>query len=291
MDLTPLHITPADRAAFAGRSNAVDYSVTEQLHYLGNYVRDIPSNLTRMMENAHDWEHLPFIHPSSFAAIAPVETGTWGWRCKTALPNNGGEQLVELLVDDAGQYWATTVVGGPGQGTQIHTQASACGDGGITVDVRFYAPEPPVSQEQGNLILAYLQAQYATLYDEDEDLMVGRQDALDERKVKRSEAVKDNLNLGPEANLNRAVIHSVDLGTETALVRFVEGQWIAHAARCPHALAPLEHGTLDHSNHLACPWHGYRFDLASGEEAQKRCGKLALYKCSVNVAGELEVAR
>ena len=126
------------------------------------------------MENAHDWEHLPFVHPSSFAAIAEVQSGGWGWRCKTALPNKAGEQLIELLVDNARHYWATAVVAGPGQGTHIHTQAREHEDGGITVDVRFYLPQAPASGEQGAMILGYLQAQYATLYDEDEALMLGR---------------------------------------------------------------------------------------------------------------------
>ena len=90
MDL--IEITAADRAGFAGRPSEIDCSVTARLHFLGSYVRRIPSNLTRMMENAHDWEHLPFVHPSSFAAIAEVQSGGWGWRCKTALQDGAAEQ-------------------------------------------------------------------------------------------------------------------------------------------------------------------------------------------------------
>ena len=74
MDL--IEVTAADRAGFAARPTAVDHTATDRLHYLGNYLRRIPSNLARMIENAHDWEHLPFVHPSSFAAIASVETGS-----------------------------------------------------------------------------------------------------------------------------------------------------------------------------------------------------------------------
>ncbi|WP_435417001.1 hypothetical protein WAB17_08870 [Parerythrobacter aurantius] len=171
MDL--MEVAQADRDAFSGRASSIDYAATQDLYYLGNYVRQIPSNLARMMENAHDWEHLPFVHPSSFAAIAAVESGPWGWRCKTALPNDGGDQLIELLVDNDRHYWATTVVEGPGKGTQIHTQASALDAGGIEVEVRFYLPLAPQSAEQGAMILGYLQTQYATLYDEDEALMLG----------------------------------------------------------------------------------------------------------------------
>ncbi|MFN2098765.1 Rieske (2Fe-2S) protein [Altererythrobacter sp. MF3-039] len=285
--MSALEITEADRAAFAGRSRAVDYSVTDRLHYLGNYERNIPSNLRRMMENAHDWEHLPFVHPSSFAAIELVEAGTWGWRCKTALPNEGGDQLIELLVDNDGHYWATTVVDGPGQGTQIHTQASACEPDGITVDVRFYSPQAPESDEQAAMVLGYLQAQYAGLYDEDEGLMLGRQEALDERKVRsESEGLAD---LGPEADLDRSTIHFATVGGDRACVRFHEGQWIAYAARCPHALGPLDEVEPDEDGRIACPWHGYRFDLSNGSEERERCGKLAMYRCEIGEGGRLQI--
>jgi phenylpropionate dioxygenase-like ring-hydroxylating dioxygenase large terminal subunit len=269
-----IEVTAADRAAFAGRPNDIDYSVTERLHYLGNYFRKIPSNLTRMMENAHDWEHLPFVHPSSFAGIAPVESGTWGWRCKTALPGNGGEQLIELLVDNARHYWATTVVAGAGQGTQIHTQAGNHAQGGITVDVRFYLPQAPQSEDQSAMILGYLQAQYATLYDEDEALMLGRQQALDQRRERVGEGPRVH-DFGPEADLDRGRSHRFTLSTGTFVARHCDGRWLAHAATCPHMLGPLSDAAIGPDGTIACPWHGYRFALADGSEQLNRCGPLA----------------
>ena len=281
MDL--IEVTAADREGFFGRPTAIDYSVTGRLHSLGNYLRQLPSNLARMMENAHDWEHLPCVHPSSFAAISPVETGSWGWRCKTALPA-GDEQLIELLVDNARHYWATTVVAGPGQGTQIHTQASALDACRIEVDVRFYLPQAPQSEEQGAMILAYLQAQYATLYDEDEALMLGRQAALDERKALRMAEPTAVLDLGPEAALDRKSVHEGMLGREKVLVRYWQGRWTAHAARCPHALGPLDAAEPDAAGRITCPWHGYRFDLVSGAEEQGRCGALPVFETLVENA-------
>ncbi|WP_284126180.1 Rieske (2Fe-2S) protein [Parerythrobacter aestuarii] len=270
-----------ERASFAVRPTNIAADATDHLHYLGNYVRDIPSSLPRMMENAHDWEHLPFVHPSSFAAIEEVESGTWGWRCKTALPNNGGEQLIELLVDNERHYWATTVVAGPAQGTQIHTQAKDNDAGGITVDVRFYLPQPPEHEEQAAMILGYLQAQYATLYDEDEALMLGRQEALDERKALRGTDDNSAVDLGPEAELDHARVHEATLDGARVLVRHWQGQWVAHAARCPHALGPLDDAQPDANGGITCPWHGYRFDLASGSEERGRCGALRLYRTAV----------
>ena len=281
MGVSALAVTAQDRAAFGGRPRAIDPQAADGLHCLGHYVRPLPVNLRRMMENAHDWEHLPFVHPSSFAAIAEVESGAWGWRCKTQLPGGGGEQLIELLVDEARHYWATSVVEGAGQGTQIHTQAVAEEAGGITVDVRFYVPQPPATPEQGAMILAYLQAQYATLYDEDEALMLGRQEALDERRSPRPESAPECADLGPEASLDRGAVHEAALGRGTVLVRHTAAGWAAHAARCPHALAPLKHAAVDEGNGITCPWHGYRFDLATGMEVQGRCGALPLFAVAV----------
>ena len=272
MDL--IGVTAADRAAFSGRSLEIDYSVTERLHHLGNYVRHIPSNLTRMMENAHDWEHLPFVHPSSFAGIVEVQSGTWGWRCKTSLPGNGGEQLIELLVDNARHYWATTVVAGLGEGTQIHTQASDHAAGGITVDVRFYLPQAPQGEQQAAMILGYLQAQYATLYNEDEALMVARQEALD-RRSRGTEATGSSYDLGPEAELDRTRAHRFALSGGAFVARFRDGRWLAHAAICPHMLGPLAEAEIGADGTIACPWHGYRFALADGSEQRNRCGPLA----------------
>lgn len=284
MELNIPKAEDVDRAAFDGRSYTIDRGVLDQLCYLGNYVRDLPVSLARMMENAHDWEHLPFVHPSSFAAIAPVETGSWGWRCKTVLPDGGAEQLIELLVDPREHYWATTVVDGPGKGTQIHTRASDHAAGGITVDVRFFLPQAPESPEQAAMVLAFLQTQYARLYDEDLMLMNGRQQALDDRRALRGEHSGANGDLGEEASLDRHAVHHTIVDGVRVLVRFHAGQWMAHAARCPHALGPLDGAEIDERGHIACPWHGYRFDLADGKEERARCGALQIFHVAVENA-------
>ena len=245
------------------------------LHFLGNYTRDIPVSLNRMMENAYDWEHLPFVHPSSFASIDLIDQGEWGWRCNTTLPPaaGGGKQIVELLVDRASHYWATSVLEGTGEGVQIHTQASAKDDRQIEVDVRFYLPQAPETEELAAIILGYLQAQYATLYDEDEALMSARQEALDRRK-QSADQLAGSIDLGPETELDRSTSHSIVLSSGRFVVRYHESAWIAHAAICPHMLGPLGEAKIDTDGAITCPWHGYRFSLDDGVEAQERCGAL-----------------
>ncbi len=279
-----LEVSEADRAAFSSRICEIDYAAVGDQHLLGSYNRSLPVKLSRMMENARDWEHLPFVHPTSFADIALVDAGRWGWRCKTSLPGQGGEQLVELLVDADNHYWATTIVEGAGAGAQIHTKATARDEGGIGIDVRFFMPQKPETEQAAGMLLGYLQTQYARLYDEDEALMLGRQEALDERRLSRASARGDMLDAGPVAELDRSRTYEWSLGGASVVGRFHEDRWVVHGARCPHALGPLGGAKVGKDGHIVCPWHGYGFDLATGEEDQGRCGALALYSATVENA-------
>lgn len=264
--------------------------LTDNLHHLGSYRRALPHNtLPRMMENAYDWEHLPFVHPGSFASIELVDEGAWGWRAEVTLPAaaGGGEQLIELRVDAPNHYWATTVLEGTGEGVQIHTQASDLapdeGGGGIEVDVRFYLPQAPETDEQSAMILGYLQAQYATLYDEDEALMSGRQAALDAVRERRgADDLPDSLSLGPVADLDEGEHYSAKLASGDFTVRHHAGEWSAHAAVCPHLLGPLSDAEIAADGAITCPWHGYRFPISGGAE-------LGGKKCSLPAAPPVKV--
>jgi NAD(P)H-dependent nitrite reductase small subunit len=52
-------------------------------------------------------------------------------------------------------------------------------------------------------------------------------------------------------------------GLEIAVFN-VGGQFYASGAVCPHEGGPLEDGTLD-GDVVICPWHGFDFDLKTGE--------------------------
>ena len=49
---------------------------------------------------------------------------------------------------------------------------------------------------------------------------------------------------------------------------------IAFINECPHLGESLHRGIVNSSNEIVCPLHTYRFDLNSGEEADKRCSSL-----------------
>lgn len=48
-------------------------------------------------------------------------------------------------------------------------------------------------------------------------------------------------------------------------------------AACPHNRGPLEQGWVRDGETLVCPWHWYRFDLATG-----RCATQAQYRLGVH---------
>lgn len=271
-------LTDIERTKSDARSNKIDYDRVEGLHYLGNYVRRLPSNMARMMENAYDWEHLPYVHPSSFESIDLVGSGAWGWRAKIGVP--GGleptYQMLDLLIDAEKNYWVSTVYNGPGEGIEIHTQASTLTDEEIQVDVRFYLPEAPGDESASAAILQYMQNQYAMLYDEDIDLMQGRQSALEDRSRWRADTSGGREYLvGKLSMLAADQTHIVETGSARYCVRFWQDRWIAHSAVCPHQLGPLQDSEIDADGSVTCPWHGYKFDVATGQSQTTDCPALA----------------
>ena len=270
-------LTELEQEKNAARANEIDYDRIADLHFLGNYVRRLPTNMARMMENAYDWEHLPYVHPSSFASIDLVESGSWGWRARIGVP--GGleptHQMLDLLVDAEKNYWVSTVFNGPGEGIEIHTQATTLNEDEIEVDVRFYLPEAPGDDAASASILNYMQSQYATLYDEDIDLMQGRQNALEDRSRWRSgKKARSETRIGALSELDRSKTHTIETATGRYCVRVWQDEWIAHSAVCPHQLGPLQDSEIDAEGRISCPWHGYQFNALSGESRSTDCPAL-----------------
>ena len=266
-------ITEADRSAFVQRATTIDYACLDHLHCLGNYRRRLPVNMVRMIENAYDWEHLPHVHASSFASIECIDSGGWGWRAKAQLP--GGEaQLLELLVDGERYYWATTVLAGPASGMQVHTQATTLSEQEIEVDVRFYSDQP-VADEEVPVYLELMQHQYALLYDEDVMLMRGRQQALDQRARLRELPTLSDILVGNTVELQEQGGATVETPRGRFCVRLHRGNWVVYSAVCSHQLGPLDESSIAADGSITCPWHGYRFDAASGDNLDGKCRALA----------------
>lgn len=283
-------LTEIEQTKTEQRSNTIDYDRISGLHYLGNYVRRLPTSMARMMENAYDWEHLPHVHPSSFASIDLIDSGDWGWRARIGVPGTMEPtyQMLDLLVDAQKNYWVSTVFDGPGEGIEIHTQATTLSDDEIEVDVRFYVPEAPDDEAASAAILGYMRNQYATLYDEDTDLMQGRQSALEDRSRWRAGTpAPGKFHVGSLATLDTTQSYTIETATGRYCVRYWQEEWIAHSAVCPHQLGPLQDSDVDAEGRITCPWHGYKFDLKTGESEDGACAALSAAPNLVVRDGEL----
>jgi nitrite reductase/ring-hydroxylating ferredoxin subunit len=233
-----------------------------RIPHVGTYRRVLPVSLERMYENALDWEHLPYVHASSFAAIRCLDAGQWGWRAE--LTGAGGEaSIIELLLDRRCHRWITRNLEGPNAGAEIWTHvfalAPVAGAERIEIVVDFFVPDVP---EAGRARVGQAYALlYATLYDEDVAMMVERQAQLD-RRVEGSRPDERRLALGPREVLDLPLRCTV--AGRDYVVAEDTGSLVAYPAICPHALGPLARGALGQGV-VTCPWHGYRFDVRSGE--------------------------
>lgn len=238
-----------------------------ELVHVGTYVRDVPASLERIWENVLDWEHLPFLHSSTFADLNLEAAGDWGWRAQLTMPGAALVERVELVIDRPGLCYATRTLEGRFPGAEIRVRLAPKAPRQTLVEVGFHLPLPPGVDGSG-LGAAY-SAAYALLWDEDEEMMCERQRVLDARASGGNPSGNpDMADLGPLAALESRLPLTLEVaGRLLRLDRSGEGDGglVAFASLCPHALGPL---TLDpaHPGTVVCPWHGYRFDAAGGAE-------------------------
>ena len=241
--------------------------VGSEVPHVGTYRRVLPVSLERMYENALDWEHLPHLHDSSFGSISCEAAGDWGWRARTTDPS-GATSLIELRLDREHRRWITRNLEGPHAGAEIWTHAFDVAPRQVDIVVDFFVPGvPPEAREK---VGAGYAALYTVLYDEDVSMMVERQRQIDTR----IDSVRDDaaLCLGQtsELTLPRTVTFA---GREVVIDR-VDGEWVCFPATCPHMLGPLA-GQPVEDGCVTCPWHGYRFDVRSGDCVSGQHLKLA----------------
>ena len=60
----------------------------------------------------------------------------------------------------------------------------------------------------------------------------------------------------------------VQFGKHRYVVNRWKGEWVAYGADCPHRLGPLEASVIDKDGRVTCPWHGYQFDIITGDSCQ-----------------------
>jgi nitrite reductase (NADH) small subunit len=75
---------------------------------------------------------------------------------------------------------------------------------------------------------------------------------------------------------------------EIAVFRPRTGEVFATQAACPHLGGPLADGFIGNGK-VVCPFHAYRFDLATGCADGNACAPLATYPAGVTSGGDVVV--
>lgn len=237
---------------------------SEPVSHIGTYRRSLPVSIERLYENAVDWEHLPYVHRSTFSRIECLEAGQWGFRARVwrRAREDGQAFLLDLRLDHDCRRWITRTVEGPGRGGEVWTHAFAIDADRTDIVVDFFAPgQPP---EQAPALLRFYTDLYTRLYDEDVAMMALRQQRLGEDRGEPIDTSNAPHRLGTLAEVRARLPLVVELAGRRLRVVEVGGKLFAHTVICPHLLGPLENAEVRAGGTIECPWHGYRFDLESG---------------------------
>src|SRR6266851_3666846 len=95
----------------------------EPLTLVATYRRTIHASLDRIWENVRDWEHLPWLHRSSFTSIRLLDQTPTSWRADVSMPpvDAPREAVIEMRLDQPNlRYWSRTLEG-QGVGGEILT--------------------------------------------------------------------------------------------------------------------------------------------------------------------------
>lgn len=239
-------------------------TIERKVPHIGTYRRVLPVSVERLYENAIDWEHLPYLHRTSFARIECLDAGAWGFRARV-WPQPYDEQrtfVIELKLDRESRRWITSTLEGPGQGNQVWTHAFPIGDRETHIVVDFFAPG--LAPEREAAVFDAYKILYSHLYDEDVQMMSERQAQLDAVRNRASAKSLSRRVLGSLEQVRRRLPLTIEERGRRFRIVEVDGQLLAHATVCPHTLGPLGTATVT-DGIIECPWHGFRFDVATGK--------------------------
>ena len=81
---------------------------------------------------------------------------------------------------------------------------------------------------------------------------------------------------------------TVRAGDDEVALAHVDGRFYATQAACVHLQGPLGEGLLE-GQVLTCPWHGWQYDVRTGENEFDRAIRLRTYDVRVE-DGDVKVA-
>jgi nitrite reductase/ring-hydroxylating ferredoxin subunit len=244
------------------------------LTHVGAYRRRVRAEIGRIWENVLDWEHLPWLHRTTFSDVRLIEARRDGWCASAGLqPAAGGERIgIETRLERGVRRYLTLTTDGPGMGTEIWTLLEPASEESTDIEVRFLVPGVP-SGRAAAIGDAYVRL-YARLWEEDEAMMMRRTELLGrgvsgaaspERPApSASDRAEATLRLGSLESLRPRLPLPVELDGRRYRLVALGDEIVAHATTCPHFLGPLEEGAIA-DGCVQCPWHGYRFDVRTGQ--------------------------
>jgi nitrite reductase/ring-hydroxylating ferredoxin subunit len=254
---------------------------------IAEYVRRVAAPLERVWENVLDWEHLPFLHHESFCGIALETAGAWGWRARVRVPprEEPHELTIEVRVDRGAGVYHTRTLAGPGAGTDIVTTLAAVDAGHTDVRVEFHVPGVAPAAEK-SVGTGYVRL-YTRLWDQDEAMMRRRQALLTRRALPAPKpGARPPLALGDTSALRARLPLLIDFAGDRFRVLEHGGRLLAHATVCPHQGGPLDDAAVE-AGAVICPWHGYRFDCATGHgPAGQRCRMPVVARVELDAEGD-----
>lgn len=185
------------------------------------------------IEDELDWEHLPFVHSTTFSAIELISAGADGWSAfVTFVDGPRMEMRVRLDADRLG-YINSTWSDGVETGRTV-ARVDPLGPDRCRWNLWFYTPDVPGLDRAA--VGAYYVDAWARIIAEDEPKMMLRAEAL---------------KAGPEGRRRRRQAVLPD------------GRGVSVPMLCPHMGLPLN-CEPDAAGVMTCPWHGYRFDAVTG---------------------------
>jgi uncharacterized membrane protein len=156
---------------------------SKSLILVATYRRTVRASLERIWENVRDWEHLPWLHRSSFSSIHLLDQTPDSWRARITMPpaNTPREAGIELQLDQANlRYWSRTLAG-QGAGGEILTCLKPLDERTTDIVVEFRVPG--VKAEQVEAVGAAYLRLYTRLWNEDERMMMRRQELIDTQRI------------------------------------------------------------------------------------------------------------
>ena len=98
---------------------------------------------------------------------------------------------------------------------------------------------------------------------------------------------KNTLDLGSVENIPMGEGRDFKIGDEEiAIFRSRNNKIYAVQAKCPHRNGYLSEG-ITGNGVLVCPFHSYKFDLASGKPLGNDCQSLQIYEVEISEVGNI----